>query len=421
MTAVQIADQQTTTAPFTPRNAMQHTDDVVSFPNGTSALVRGHLELATTEAGIRPLRLPRRYWSHFPPAGAILRTMVSQTSGVRLVVRTAATTLTLIARSTQLYVGPIAGVLNAYVACVDGQPVARVTTPVDAIETIDFATGEAEVKEIRPASRLEFAGLPAGDKEVVIWLPQSVTVDLVSIEADADVQAAAPSDRRRWIHHGSSISHGVEAEQPISTWPAVASVAADLELVNLGFGGQCMLDSYVADAIAATPADVITLKVGINIVGARSMDQRTFVPALHAFLDRVRVGHPHTPIVLISAITWPDTEDTPGPCDIEFLPDGAVRGFTVGDPADVARGALTLAISRDHVRHVADVRAGEGEVIAYLDGRELYGPGDVAAYPLPDGLHPDRVLYEEMGRRFDRLVFGDQGVLSELVAGPVTP
>ena len=44
--------------------------------------------------------------------------------------------------------------------------------------------------------------------------------------------------RPRWVHHGSSISHGSNAAGPTSTWPAVASSVGEVDLVNLGFGGQ---------------------------------------------------------------------------------------------------------------------------------------------------------------------------------------
>jgi hypothetical protein len=150
---------------------------------------------------------------------------------------------------------------------------------------------------------------------------------------------------------------------------------------------------------------------------AWSLDQRTFVPAVHGFLDRIRRGHPDTPILVTSAILWPGNEDVPGPCDVEFLPDGSVRGFTVGDPADIARGALTLATSREHLEHIVRVRIQEGEPISYLDGHPLYGPADIAAFLLPDGLHPDRALYQEMGRRFARLVFDPAGLVPD-VADP---
>lgn len=99
---------------------------------------------------------------------------------------------------------------------------------------------------------VELGPRPAGDKTVRIWLPQSVTVDLLGLSGDAPIGPATTA-RPIWLHHGSSISHCVEAGEPTSAWPVVAAHTADLEVINLGFAGQCMLDPFVADAIAGTP------------------------------------------------------------------------------------------------------------------------------------------------------------------------
>ncbi|WP_420120377.1 SGNH/GDSL hydrolase family protein [Nakamurella sp.] len=383
---------------------------VVPLADGTRVRIAGQLELLDVDGAWRPVRLPSRRWTHFPPAAEFLRAVVEQPAGVRLLVRTAATRLALRVRCTQFRLADQPLPANCFVACVDGTPVATAPTPLDGVRTIGLDSESATTERVRPDSVVDLGPLPPGDKTVQIWLPQSVTVDLLGLSGDAPVDAA-PTDRPVWLHHGSSISHCVEAGEPTSAWPVVAAREANLEVINLGFAGQCMLDPFVADAIAATPADVISLKVGINLVGARAMDRRTFVPALHGFLDRIRAGHPRTPLVLASAILWPGSEDVPGPGTPDIAADGSFTYRAAGDPADVALGALTLATSREHVRHVAQVRAAAGEPIHYLDGRELYGAADAERSPLPDGLHPDGAIYREMGARFARLVFGPDGLL----------
>ena len=388
--------------------------EIVSLPGG-SVLLQGHLE-AVRENGVRPIRLPRRAWPHFPPNGEVLKAITSNAAGVRVSVVTAATQLGLRVRCTRLRFDDLLGPHNAFVAEIDGDIVGEVMAPVDSICTVSFAHNGASEESLAPSSLVEFS-LPAGTKTAVVWLPQGMTVELLEIEADAAVAAAEPSDRPVWVHHGSSISHCVETALPTGAWPVIAARQADLELVNLGFGGQCMLDPFVADAIAATPADVISLKVGVNIVGARAMDQRTFTPALHGFIDRIRIGHPRTPIVLVSSILWPDSEDVPGPADVDFLDDGRVRCFTGGDPADVSRGALTMTESRRQIAAVAASRANAGEAIHYLDGLSLYGPDDHAVHPLPDNLHPDTELYAQMGRRFAAAVFGATGLVPRATLG----
>lgn len=390
--------------------------EVVSLSSG-SVRVEGHLGLASVPGGVRPVRIPMQWWSHFPPAGESLRAVASAASGVRLRLKTTGARLTLRVRCTGIQTGDLPAPRNRFVAQIDGLTVATAEAPVDQTLYVSITGEQATSVPSRDSSLIEFGPLPLGEKTVTVFLPQGMIVDLLDVVGDAPVLAAGSTGLPVWIHHGSSISHCVEAELPTSVWPVVSAAIAGLDVINLGFGGQCMLDPFVADSIAATPADVVSIKVGVNVVGARSMDQRTFVPALHGFLDRVRRGHPDTPIVLVSSILWPGSEQIPGPSAVEFLAEGGIRCHTNGAPADVAKGALTLADSRRHVEHVVDVRRNEGENIAYLDGLELYGPADFPHQPLPDSLHPDANLYAEIGRRFAHFVFGEEGLVPRSMLG----
>ncbi|AJW80377.1 hypothetical protein VO01_02545 [Clavibacter michiganensis subsp. insidiosus] len=381
--------------------------------DGGSVRVHGHLGLMPVPGCVRPIRLPEAAWRDFPPAGELLRAQVSAAAGVRIRFTTPADEVRMRVRCTRIRVEELPGPRNAFVAEVDGADLPPVAAPVDVVRRVSASGDAAEETAVGSgdASVVVLRGLGRGPSTVTAWLPQGMLVDLVGIDAGAPVRAAEPLGLPRWIHHGSSIRQCVEAPDPTGAWPVVAARQAGLELVNLGFGGQCMLDPFVADAIAAGPADVISLSVGINIVGARSMDQRTFVPALHGFLDRVRRGHPDTPVVLASSILWPGSEHVPGPPGVEFRDDGSVRCFAAGDPADVPRGALTLAESRRHVAHVARVRQEAGERIAHLDGLALSGADDLARFTLPDGLHPGAALYAEMGERWVARVFADGGLV----------
>lgn len=380
----------------------------VAFPGG-EVRIEGQLALEEHAGALRPVRIPPHLWSHFPPEDQILRAMVSSASGVRLQVETDATRLELDVRCTAIEIGGVQRPGTTFVARVNDRIAATIEAPVDHVREI-ASPGEATTRAIRDHSTVELGPLPAGAKTVTVFLPQGMIIDLLDVRAEGGVRTPGPSNSPVWVHYGSSISHCAEADLPTSVWPVRTADLTGVDVINLGFGGQCMLDPFVADAIAQTPADVISVKVGVNIVGARAMDRRTFVPALQGFLDRVRVGHPNTPIVLTSAILWPGSEDVPGPADVEFLDDGGLRCFTRGDTADVPMGALTLADSRDQVAHVVDVRRAAGENIVYLDGTELFGTNDLATYRMPDSLHPDTELYEEIGRRFVTLVFAPDGL-----------
>jgi hypothetical protein len=240
------------------------------------------------------------------------------------------------------------------------------------------------------------------ERDVEIWLPPGETTRLVALTADAPVSAPSPVTDRRWVHHGSSISHGAGAASALGAWPMVAARAAGLDLVNLGFSGNAVLDPFVARAIRDQPADVITLKLGINVVNHDAMRLRAFVPAVHGFLDTIRDGHPTTPLVVVSPLLCPLVETTPGPTSLDPADPSVFR--TTGHPSD---GALTLTLIRSALRSVVAARS--DSALAYVDGTSLYGWPDWDDLPMRDLMHPDAEAHRQIGKRFGV-------VLSDLLA-----
>ena len=149
----------------------------------------------------------------------------------------------------------------------------------------------------------------------------------------------------------------------------VAARTAGLDLVNLGFSGNAVLDPFVARAIRDQPADVITLKLGINVVNHDAIHLRAFAPAVHGFLDTIRDGHPTTPLVVVSPLLCPLVETTPGPTSLDPADPSVFR--TTGHPSEVADGKLTLTVIRSVLRAVVDARA--DSALTYVDGTSLYG------------------------------------------------
>jgi hypothetical protein len=164
-----------------------------------------------------------------------------------------------------------------------------------------------------------------------------------------------------------------------------------------------------------TPADLISVKIGINLVNTDLMRLRAFGPAVHGFLDTLRDGHPDTPLLVVSPILCPMHEDTPGPSapDLGTLGEGRIRFVAMGDPAERALGKLTLNVIRDELARIVEQRSADDPNLRYLDGRELYGPADAAGLPLPDGLHPDAATHRRMGERFADLAFGAPGLFAD--------
>lgn len=340
--------------------AVEH---VIAFP---SALVRidGALELRETPRGLVPRRLPA--WTAPQLPERLLDMAVAATAGVRIVFRTSATALALDLHATRIAV-PDTVLPAAVDLLVDGRFAARTPLTGGDVERVVSAAGEVVV-EPGPAETVTFTGLAGHAKQVQLWLPQTAGCALVALTADAPILAATPDTAPRWVHHGSSISQCVEAPGPTETWPALAARATGWAHTNLGFAGNAMLDPFVARTLRDTPAELISLKLGVNLVGDAAMTARTFRPAVHGFLDTIRDGHPATAVVVVSPIACPALATPPGELGI-----------------DAVRAALAEIVA---------ARADPN--LSYLDGRELLdSPED-----LYDGLHPRPAAHARMADRF---------------------
>ncbi|MEU4039725.1 GDSL-type esterase/lipase family protein [Streptomyces collinus] len=373
----------------------------------TTDILRGHLDAEITAHGLLPHRLPARARRQIPDSQ--LAIAEAQPSGVRLVFRTRATVIELetlpTKRAYRGFPGPADG---TYDLVVDGRLTAQATVAGGNVLTVtDMLTQSSELTE-GPAGTARFTGLPAGDKDVEIWLPHTEITELIALRTDAPVETAPDSGRRVWLHHGSSLSHGSNATHPTGTWPALAAARGEVELVNLGFGGGALLDPFTARAMRDTPADLISVKIGINIVNSDAMRLRAFTPAVHGFLDTIREGHPSTPLLVVSPLLCPVQEDTPGPLAPDF-DGGTLRFRATGDPAERGAGRLTLNVIRAELARTVEQRAAHDPDLHYLDGRELYGEKDYAEFPLPDEIHPDPAGHRRIAENFGRLAFGAGG------------
>ncbi|WP_329459846.1 GDSL-type esterase/lipase family protein [Streptomyces sp. NBC_01497] len=373
----------------------------------TADILRGYLDAETTAHGLLPHRLPARARQQIPDSQ--LAVAEAQPSGVRLVFRTRATTIELETLPTKrVYQGFPAPADGVYDLLVDGRLAGQTTVTGGNVRTVTDMISQASELRAGPAGTARFTGLAAHDKDIEIWLPHTEITELIALRTDAPVEPAGEHGRRVWLHHGSSISHGSNAAHPTAIWPALAAARGGAELVNLGFGGSALLDPFTARAMRDTPADLISLKIGINIVNSDAMRLRAFGPAVHGFLDTIREGHPSTPLLVVSPILCPVQEDTPGPLAPDF-DGGTLRFKATGDPAERAAGRLTLNVIRGELARIVGQRAADDTHLHYLDGRDLYGAADHAELPLPDEIHPDPAGHRRIGENFARLAFGDGG------------
>lgn len=365
-------------------------------------LVRGAVDVDRTERGLVPQRLPG--WARRQFRDDYLNRVVSQPSGVRLAFRTEATEIELDTLPTKIaYANGPTMPDGVYELTVDGAVLASATVPGGTTSVIDMMSLTSTEQQGEPGTA-RFSGLPTGMKDVRIWLPQTETTELIALRANAPIEDSPLDGRRVWLHHGSSISHGSTAASPTSTWPVTAANLADVELINLGFSGNALLDPFTARTMRDTPADLVSVKIGINVVNADLIRLRGFTPAVHGFLDTIREGHPDTPLLMISPVLCPIHEDTPGPGAPDFS-SGALKFVATGDPDEVRGGKLTLNVIRAELATIVAQRAEHDPNLHYLDGRELFGAADIVELPLPDNLHPAPAGHVLIGQRFAQSAF----------------
>ncbi|MEU1721598.1 GDSL-type esterase/lipase family protein [Nonomuraea sp. NPDC005692] len=366
--------------------------DLARFVDGAAALDPG------AHGGLRPRRLPP--WARAQHDDPWFDLMEQAPTGVSLRFATSATLLRLRLHTRSLRpAGTEAARPHSLAVVVDGAVAEHVAIPEGDVVVIGAGRHVAG-REHRDPSAVTVALVPGGgEKQVEIMLPHDCAVEVIGLEADAPISPPSAGGFPRWTHHGSSISHGLQAATPDRTWPARVALGTGWRLRNLSFGGNAQLDPFVARMIRDTPADLITLKMGINLVNADSMRARTMLPAVHGFLDLIREGHPDTPVVLITAIACPAHEHTPGPTvDRGGTAAGAERALEADD------GALTLAATRRIIERVHAGRVADDPHLHLVDGRTLLGEQD--ARLLGDGLHPTEEGLGLIARRFQDTVAG---------------
>jgi hypothetical protein len=248
----------------------------------------------------------------------------------------------------------------------------RVEDPADTSPFDLYVDGEL-VHRLAVLDRLE-VGLPAGRKRVDLWLPQFGVIRLGRLRLDGDVAERVEPVGPRWIHYGSSISQCRTAAGPSETWPALVATRHDWQLRCWGFAGQCHLDPVVARCLRDTPAELVSLCLGVNVHGAATFSRRSLGPAVIGFCQTVRDRHPEVPLALITPITSPGRERMPN-----------AAGLTLEEIRDIVRSSGAQLIAAGDRR------------ITIIDGPDILGPADAGL--LDDGLHPTAEGYRVMADR----------------------
>jgi hypothetical protein len=102
------------------------------------------------------------------------------------------------------------------------------------------------------------------------------------------------------------------------------------------------------------PADVITVAYGASCWTRIAHSATMVAEGFHGFLDVVRQGHPHAPIVVLSPIIRPDAEDVPNKlgasmADIRHAIESVARARIVAGDTTLTVVAGEAMITEDHL------------------------------------------------------------------------
>ena len=123
------------------------------------------------------------------------------------------------------------------------------------------------VKDMKRAGKIE-CGLPAGQKNVTVYLPADATVLIRRFESDAPVVRPVKNERVLWL--GDSITQGFGPLRSAMTYVSVANRLLNYDIINQGIGGYVYDKKSLMIMDGYTP-DKIIVALGTNQYGAKTM------------------------------------------------------------------------------------------------------------------------------------------------------
>ena len=144
-------------------------------------------------------------------------------------------------------------------------------------------------------------------REITINFPlySGVSELYIGLQKSASVEACMPySIQKPVVFYGSSITQGGCASRPGNAYPAILSNWFDFDYINLGFSGNAKGEQEMAEYIANLEIGIFVLDYDHNAPDLQHLQNTHY-----AFYQTVRAAHPHIPILMMTSITKPWTQD----------------------------------------------------------------------------------------------------------------
>lgn len=155
------------------------------------------------------------------------------------------------------------------------------------------------VKDLEKEGILTF-DLPAGKKDVIVYLPADATVWIRNFEIDGGVIPAPKGEKVLWM--GDSITQGFGPLRSAHTYVSVANRLLNYDILNQGIGGY-VYDKNVLMKMEGYQPDKIIVSLGTNQFGSETMKD------VEEYYVRLKEIYGDTPVLCILPI-W--RGDVPG-------------------------------------------------------------------------------------------------------------
>ena len=134
--------------------------------------------------------------------------------------------------------------------------------------------------------------------ECLLYLP--LLSELYSLEIGVlngkTIEAIPNPFRGRVAIFGSSFTHGISCSRAGMTYPAQFSRATGIQFLSIACSGNCKLQPYYADALAAADADAFVFDSFSNPTIAE-IEERLF-----PFIEKLQAAHPGKPLIFQKTI-----------------------------------------------------------------------------------------------------------------------
>ncbi len=148
-----------------------------------------------------------------------------------------------------------------------------------------------------------------GSKEFLLYLPLYNGVEQVEIGLPVDTKLyKAPQwgeQAKPIVFYGTSITHGACASRPGMCYPAIIARRLHRPHLNLGFSGNALMESEIAQLLAELDPCVYVLNSLPNM-NATQVRERA-----EKFVQTLRAARPNTPIVLCEDRTYANAKWVP--------------------------------------------------------------------------------------------------------------